>query len=89
VLFALEEASSFWNATLTWRCFLCTASACIVFSILQPPYTEIATRGLLSFKNIKADIGTQVDYATTATCAIIGVSGGLFGAFFNIVANQV
>lgn len=89
VLFALEEASSYWNPSLTWRCFLCTSSACLVFSILQPPYDTIATRGLLSFKSESLASLAKVDYATTAACFVIGVAGGIFGAFFNIVANQV
>jgi hypothetical protein len=89
VLFALEEASSYWNPSLTWRCFLCTSSACLVFSILQPPYDIIATRGLLSFKSKATEIDTSSTYSSTAACFIIGVAGGLFGAFFNIVANQI
>lgn len=89
VLFALEEASSYWNPSLTWRCFLCTSSACLVFSILQPPYNIIATRGLLSFKSKSSEIDTNSTYMTTVACFVIGVAGGLFGAFFNIVANKI
>ncbi len=90
MLFALEEASSYWNPSLTWRCFLCTSSSCIVFSILQSPhYDIIATRGLLSFKFLASDEFPPVTYYTTGACFAIGVAGGLFGAFFNIVANQV
>lgn len=89
MLFALEEASSYWNPSLTWRCFLCTSSACLVFSILQPPYNIIATRGLLSFKSKASDINTNNTPSHTVACFVIGVAGGLFGAFFNIVANQV
>ncbi len=57
---------------------------------MQPPYLDIATRGLLAFKSKSPSSNlTQVDYFTTAACFVIGVAGGIFGAFFNIVANQV
>ena len=61
----------------------------LVFSILQPPYNIIATRGLLSFKSKSSEIDTNSTYMTTVACFVIGVAGGLFGAFFNTVANKI
>lgn len=61
-----------------------------MFSILQSPhYDIIATRGLLSFKLLTSDEFPPVTYFTTGACFAIGVAGGLFGALFNVVANQV
>ena len=35
VLFALEEATSFWSDTLMWRALLCTSVACFTLSVLK------------------------------------------------------
>ena len=86
VLFALEEASSFWTPILMWRTVLATLTATFLLLLLNNLFREMQsedidkslTSGLISLS------GTQTCAITELPLfAIIGVIGGLLGAGFN------
>eukprot|EP01047_Picozoa_sp_COSAG01_P020019 COSAG01_NODE_1131_length_11572_cov_84.273337_7_plen_411_part_00 len=99
VLFALEEASSFWSAKLMWRLLLCTSTACFTLSILRTIRSslgpEVEEDGQLGAGEINAKfepgmltLNTQKDLNfkhewELIICAIEGCMCGVLGALFN------
>lgn len=79
VLFALEEASSFWNHKVTWRCFLCAASASFVLAFLHGTNT-----GLVSLEGLKNPSQVQWMQQTPFMIFVAGLSG-LIGGIFNVL----
>ena len=97
VLFALEEASSFWSAKLMWRLLLCTSTACFTLSILRTIWQGWTGSGAEGkgagsannrFEPGMLTLNTQTDVRFAhewelVLCAIEGCLGGVLGASFN------
>eukprot|EP00898_Chlorokybus_atmophyticus_P002860 jgi/Chlat1/3575/Chrsp234S03565 len=81
VLFALEEAASFWSRKVMWRCLLCASSASFVLALLHGPWTQLTIPGLISFKSLRLSFRFWELPLFILTAAVIGV----VGAFFNIL----
>ena len=95
VLFALEEASSFWSAKLMWRLLLCTSTACFTLSLLRSVVREFThdkeidagetnnqfEPGMLTL-NTKENVNFVHEWELVL-CALEGCLGGLLGALFN------
>jgi chloride channel 7 len=85
VLFALEEAASFWNQPLTWRIFFCSMT-----SFMSLNYGLSAVKTDLQFGNFSAvgllNFGkfdnSMWFYYELPLFAIMGIIGGLLGACF-------
>ena len=60
VLFALEEAASFWSHKVTWRCFLSASIAVFTLSTLNQSHTFTST-GMVNLEGLKAP--PRVDWA--------------------------
>jgi H+/Cl- antiporter ClcA len=60
VLFALEEAASFWSHKVTWRCFLSASIAVFTLSTLNQSHSFTST-GMVNLEGLKAP--TRVDWA--------------------------
>ena len=84
VLFAMEEATSWWRPTLTWRVFFTSAVVSVVLRALM--------RGGGGEGFIIWDVhGGQADYTAfeLLPMAMLGVAGGLAGALFNRLSLTV
>eukprot|EP01050_Picozoa_sp_SAG11_P013007 SAG11_NODE_1489_length_4814_cov_2.132131_2_plen_491_part_00 len=91
VLFALEEATSFWSQTLMWRGLLCTSIGCFTLSILKALSTtkpdEQPGGANYRFEPGMLTLNTDEDLNFTSEwelllCAIEGIMGGVLGALF-------
>ena len=85
VLFALEEGSSFWNQSLTWRIFFGSMTATFVLNILLSGTREgvwgaLSNPGLINFGKFQ-----DMPYSLyeLPLFMLIGLIGGLLGAAFN------
>jgi len=85
VLFALEEAASFWNQQLTWRIFFCSMTSFMTLnyglSALKPDaqFGNLTSPGLLNFG--KFDDSSWLWYEIFIFM-LMGAMGGLLGAAF-------
>jgi chloride channel 7 len=81
VLFALEEASSYWNDKLMWRALTATTMATVTLHVIAGG-EDLSNYGLIS---LKSGLGSYAKNSTTILlpCAIIGCFGGILGALFN------
>ncbi|CAA3008089.1 chloride channel CLC-c-like [Olea europaea subsp. europaea] len=92
VLFALEEAASWWRSALLWRTFFTTAVvAMVVRSLIEICRSGkcglFGQGGLIMFDVNSAD----PSYNTPDLLAImlIGVLGGIFGSLYNYLVDKV
>ncbi|KAF5789813.1 putative chloride channel, voltage gated, chloride channel, core [Helianthus annuus] len=92
VLFALEEAASWWRSALLWRTFFTTAVVAVVLKSLIE-YCKNEKCGLFGEGGlIMFDINNSVpSYNTIDLLAIIllGVIGGIFGSIYNYLVDKV
>ncbi|XP_048557594.1 chloride channel protein CLC-c-like [Triticum urartu] len=92
VLFALEEAASWWRSALLWRTFFTTAVVAVVLRAL----IEFCRKGKCGLFGqgglIMFDLSSNVpSYGTQDLIAIIilGVIGGVFGGLFNFLLDRI
>lgn len=89
VLFSLEEGSSFWNQSLTWRVFFAAMNASFWLNMMLSTFpkdgdnragTTLSNPGLLNFGKF-----TDMPYNSyeIPLFVLLGVFGGLAGALFN------
>jgi chloride channel 7 len=83
ILFTLEEGASFWSPTVTIRSFLCATVTLLATSIFF--LGRHINRGMLAFGNFNDfDEGLTNFYPTDLLVfMLMGIMGGLFGAFYN------
>ncbi|KAG8368917.1 hypothetical protein BUALT_Bualt15G0096300 [Buddleja alternifolia] len=92
VLFALEEAASWWRSALLWRTFFTTAVVAVVLrSLIQ--FCRSGNCGLFGQGGlIMFDVNSSDPaYNTPDLLAVIfiGVLGGLFGSLYNYLVDKV
>ncbi|CAL9054409.1 chloride channel protein CLC-c-like isoform X2 [Musa acuminata AAA Group] len=92
VLFALEEAASWWRSALLWRTFFTTAVVAVSLRSLIE-YCRSGKCGLFGKGGlIMFDVSSSVTtYSTPDLIVIIvlGVIGGVFGALFNYLLDRI
>ncbi|PUZ47279.1 hypothetical protein GQ55_7G152300 [Panicum hallii var. hallii] len=92
VLFALEEAASWWRSALLWRTFFTTAVVAVVLRGLigfcRSGKCGLFGQGGLIMFDLSATIPT---YSTQDIIAIIvlGIIGGVFGGLFNFLLDRI
>lgn len=86
VLFSLEEGSSFWNQSLTWRIFFASSVCTFTLNILLSTYHghpgELNYYGLLNFghfENLNYELFELLLYC------VMGAIGGILGAFYTYI----
>jgi chloride channel 7 len=82
VLFALEEAASWWNNKLMWRALTATTLATVVLHLLDKLKYNLAVYGLISLE-INNSSPPKFWASSLIPLAVIGVIGGIMGAAFN------
>ncbi|MBA0863653.1 hypothetical protein Goshw_024024 [Gossypium schwendimanii] len=92
VLFALEEAASWWRSALLWRTFFTTA----VVAIVLRGFIQLCSTGTCGLFGqgglIMYDISAaNVVYSTPDILAVIllGVIGGILGSLYNYLVDKV
>ncbi|MQL83409.1 hypothetical protein Taro_015907 [Colocasia esculenta] len=92
VLFALEEAASWWRSALLWRTFFTTAVVAVVLRTLIE-YCRSGKCGLFGQGGlIMFDISsTAITYSSSDLLVIIvlGVIGGIFGGLYNFLLDKI
>ena len=93
-LFSLEEGSSFWNQSLTWRTLFCSLCATFTFNFVTSIYKNIAGQlGQPGLVNFGTDVSAQSAKSWRAQHLIIfiimGAIGGLLGALFNSLNTHI
>ncbi|TVT98555.1 hypothetical protein EJB05_37709 [Eragrostis curvula] len=92
VLFALEEAASWWRSALLWRTFFTTAVVAVVLRGLIE-FCRSGKCGLFGQGGlIMFDLSSTVpSYGTQDVVAIVvlGVIGGVFGGLFNFLLDRI
>ncbi|KAH9621381.1 hypothetical protein KSS87_007195 [Heliosperma pusillum] len=93
VLFALEEAASWWRSALLWRTFFTTAVVAIVLrSLIQFCWTGkcglFGEGGLIMYDVSAAEVTTYGIYDILAVI-FLGVIGGVLGSFYNYCVDKV
>ncbi|KAI5356403.1 PREDICTED: chloride channel [Prunus dulcis] len=92
VLFALEEAASWWRSALLWRTFFTTA----VVAVLLRGFIEFCKGGKCGLFGegglIMFDVSSaKVAYSSTDLLAVISVGaiGGILGSLYNFLVDKV
>jgi len=90
VLFSLEEGSSFWNQSLTWRTFACSMFCSFVLNVLVSGFIlgqwgNLSQPGLATFGSFTQQGNPGYTLLQIPFFLVIGVLGGLCGALFNYV----
>uniref|UniRef100_A0A2P2JYU8 Chloride channel protein n=2 Tax=Rhizophora mucronata TaxID=61149 RepID=A0A2P2JYU8_RHIMU len=92
VLFALEEAASWWRSALLWRTFFTTA----VVAVVLRGFIEFCRSGKCGLFGkgglIMFDVNSaNANYSTLDLIAVIflGVVGGILGSFYNFCIDKV
>jgi chloride channel 7 len=93
VLFSLEEGSSFWNQSMTWRSFFCSMTSTFVLNLLLSGlrggvWGQLSNPGLINFGKFEDLI---YSFQEVPWFIIIGIFGGLLGALFihmNIILSR-
>ncbi|KAK9036168.1 hypothetical protein V6N11_078180 [Hibiscus sabdariffa] len=92
VLFALEEAASWWRSALLWRTFFTTAVVAIVLRAFMQ-LCSTGTCGLFGEGGlIMFDVSAaKVTYSVPDILAVIllGVIGGILGSLYNYLVDKV
>lgn len=90
VLFALEEASSFWSLPLTWRVFFCAIMSTFTLNICQASYNgtpwDVNSPGLITFGHFPS-VPYRLWEIPIFLC--LAVVGGLWGGLFCKLNNAL
>ena len=82
VLFALEEAASYWSVSLTWMCMFCSMLGTFSLNLWKIEGNKDASfGGLISFGPPETE--TQYKVWETPFYLALAIFGGCFGALFN------
>lgn len=92
VLFALEEAASWWRSALLWRTFFTTAIVALILRTLIE-YCSTGKCGLFGEGGlIMYDVSsttTVYSGSDVLVVLVLGVIGGIFGSLYNFLINKV
>ena len=94
ILFALEEGTSYWSPSLTWRTFFCSMIALMTLYILNTigsAFGKVGFNKLFSFGNFVFEEGGQSSFAVFELFLfiLVGIIGGLIGAVFNDTNERI
>jgi len=94
ILFALEEGTSYWGPSLTWRAFFCSMIALTslyVLNTIGSAFGKVGFNKLFSFGNFVFDEGGETSYYVYELFLFIaiGVIGGIIGAVFNDTNERI
>lgn len=92
VLFALEEAASWWRSALLWRTFFTTAMVAMVLrSFIQYCWSGkcgLFGKGGLIMYDVSEEVASYGGYDILAVM-FLGIVGGVLGSFYNYLVDKV
>ncbi|KAF8714815.1 hypothetical protein HU200_027346 [Digitaria exilis] len=92
VLFALEEAASWWRSALLWRTFFTTAVVAVVLRGLiefcRSGKCGLFGQGGLIMFDLSSTIPTYTSQDIVAII-VLGIIGGVFGGLFNFLLDRI
>nr|XP_015620850.1 chloride channel protein CLC-c isoform X2 [Oryza sativa Japonica Group] len=92
VLFALEEAASWWRSALLWRTFFTTAVVAVVLRGLiefcRSGKCGLFGQGGLIMFDLSSTIPTYTAQDVVAII-VLGIIGGVFGGLFNFLLDRI
>lgn len=89
ILFSLEEAASFWNQSLIWRTFFASIISSFTLNIVLSAYHGLSSfryRGLFNLGEFEP---LPFEYYELPIFMLMGVFGGMSGAFWNCINNRI
>lgn len=90
VLFSLEEGTSFWNQSLTWRTFFASVVSTFTLNVVLSAYHgvpgDLSYPGLL---NLGKFDGFSYEFFELPIFLIMGAFGGLCGALWNHINYKI
>jgi chloride channel 6 len=94
VLFSLEEGSSFWNQSLTWRTLFCSFCSTFTLNLFLSPvvglkFGLLGTPSLVDFGVFQQSERQLWKAYHLIVFIIMGAVGGLLGALFNSINTQI
>ncbi|XP_072998583.1 chloride channel protein CLC-c-like [Typha latifolia] len=92
VLFALEEAASWWRSALLWRTFFTTAIVAVVLRALieqcRSGKCGLFGKGGLIMFDVSSSV-TAYSMADLIAVILLGIFGGLFGSLYNFILDKI
>ncbi|KAL6956130.1 hypothetical protein U1Q18_043904 [Sarracenia purpurea var. burkii] len=92
VLFALEEAASWWRSALLWRTFFTTAVVAVVLRSLiefcRSGKCGLFGQGGLIMFDVNSAVPTY-SIPDLLTIMLLGIIGGIFGSLYNYLVDKV
>jgi len=89
ILFSLEEVSSFWSPSLTWRSFICAIFAAYTVNIFMAAFNgNFNDSGLVLFGHTTEDGGTYETWEIFAFM-LVAVCGGFIGAAYVVINEHI
>ena len=90
ILFTLEEGASFWSTNTTFRAFICAVVTQLTLGLLFP-VQSLSSSGMFALGQFDNLYDGRANFSTyeLPAFAAIGLCGGLLGAVFNYVNEQV
>ncbi|XP_057977478.1 chloride channel protein CLC-c isoform X2 [Malania oleifera] len=92
VLFALEEAASWWRSALLWRTFFTTAVVAVVLrtfiQFCRSGQCGLFGQGGLIMFDVNSATATY-DTADLLAVIFLGIVGGIFGSLYNYLVDKV
>ena len=96
VLFCLEEGTSWWNPSLTWRTFFSAMVATLLVDLFLSQVNQsvdfgyFSQPGMLSFGSfLESDLISPYNAVELIPFSIIGLVGGVLGAGFNALNTKI
>lgn len=91
-LFAYEisKPNSFWSFSLTWKVFFASTVSTFILSLFKQLYTHVSPLTVSNAEITKLG-STQVNptFDVIFGAIVLGITGGLLGALFIIINNQI
>ncbi|KAI5073275.1 hypothetical protein GOP47_0011288 [Adiantum capillus-veneris] len=92
VLFALEEAASWWRSSLLWRAFFTSATVAIALRVAVSNCDSSSCGVFGTGGSIMFDMGvvsTTTGLSELIPVVILGVVGGCLGSFFTFLSGKI
>lgn len=89
ILFSLEEAASFWNQHLIWRCFFASVISSFTLNLVLSAYHGLKSFTYPGLFNLGQFEPLPFQYYELPIFIAMGVFGGIIGALWNSINTKI
>uniref|UniRef100_A0A336KZX9 Chloride channel protein n=1 Tax=Culicoides sonorensis TaxID=179676 RepID=A0A336KZX9_CULSO len=89
ILFSLEEAASFWNQHLIWRCFFASVISSFTLNLVLSAYHGLKSFTYPGLFNLGQFEPLPFQYYELPIFIAMGIFGGIIGAFWNCMNTKI